>query len=284
MNWTLIASVLYLFAWVLFIIALFIVPRNRKPGEATAWLMLIFLIPFLGFLLYLVLGSSKLSKQRRAMQRTISETLEKMTDNLKQHPDWASVATLVDPPIHERYQPIVSLNQQLGSMPAVGGNSVELLPDYQGAIDRIIQEIDGAEKYVHVEYFMFADDSTGGPVIDALIRAQARGVKCRVLIDDLGDTQFKKPAVTRLRAGDVETHLMLPVIIVGKGWTRPDLRNHRKIVVVDGQVGFTGSQNIIDRNYHKGANIKKGLYYIELVARVTGPIVAQLDAAFRTDW
>jgi cardiolipin synthase len=284
MDWAIIAAILYVGAWVLFAVALFIVPRNRKPGEATAWLMLIFLLPFLGFLLYLVLGSPKLSKQRRAMQGSMSETLTKMIDTLKQHPDWAHVAAELDPPIPERYQPIVCLNQRLGTMPAIGGNSVELLPDYQGAIDRIIEEIDRAQKYVHVEYFMFADDSTGGPVIDALIRAQERGVKCRVLIDDLGDFQFKKPVVTRLRAGNVETHLMLPVIIVGKGWTRPDLRNHRKIVVVDGQVGFTGSQNIIDRNYHKGANIKKGLYYIELVARVTGPVVAQLDAAFRTDW
>ncbi|HET9223215.1 MAG TPA: cardiolipin synthase [Roseiflexaceae bacterium] len=284
MNWANIAWVVYLLQWVLFIVALFIVPPNRKPGEATAWLMLIFLIPFLGFLLYLLLGSPKLSKQRRAMQGTMSETLTKATATLKQNPEMASVAALLDPPIPERYQPIVCLNHQLGSMNAFGGNSVELLPDYQGAVDRIIQDIDNAQKYVHVEYFMFADDTTGGPMIDALIRAQERGVKCRVLIDDLGDTQFKKPVVTRLRAGNVETHLMLPVIIVGKDWTRLDLRNHRKIVVVDGQIGFTGSQNIIDRNYHKGANIKKGLYYIELVARVTGPIVGQLDAAFRTDW
>ena len=131
---------------------------------------------------------------------------------------------------------------------------------------------------------MFADDSTGARVIDALIRAQGRGVKCRVLIDDLGDTGFKKPIVPRLRAGSVEVHLMLPMEMVGKEWSRPDLRNHRKIVVVDGQVGFTGSQNIIDHDYHKSGNIKKGLHYIELVARVTGPIVVQLDAAFRTDW
>jgi cardiolipin synthase len=284
MNWATITSVLYLLSWVLFIVALFIVPRNRKPGEATGWLMLIFLLPYLGFILFLIFGSPKLSRYRRAMQRTMSETLTKMVDFLKQQPEMASVATLIDPPIPERYQPIVCLNQHLGSMPAFGGNTVELLPDYQGAIDRIIQEIDRAQKYVHVEYFMFADDQSGGPVIDALIRAQGRGVKCRVLIDDLGDTQFKKPVVTRLREGKVEVHLMLPVAVFDKEWSRLDLRNHRKIVVVDGQVGFTGSQNIIDHDYHKSGNIKKGLYYIELVARVTGPIVGQLDAAFRTDW
>src|SRR3954451_2158023 len=246
MDWANIASILYIVSWALFIVALFVIPRNRKPGEATAWLMLIFLLPFFGFILFLIFGSPKLSRRRRALQNTMSETLTKVTADLKQQPEMAHVAAQFDPPIPERYQPIVCLNQQLGSMPAFGGNTVELLPDYQGAVDRIIEDIDRAEKYVHIEYFMFADDATGGRVIDALIRAQERGVKCRVLIDDLGDSQFKKPVLARLRAGDVELHTMLPVALFDKEWSRLDLRNHRKIVVVDGQIGFTGSQNIID--------------------------------------
>src|SRR3954452_16120337 len=257
MDWATVTSILYLLAWVLFIVALFIVPRNRKPGEATAWLMLIFLLPYFGFLLFLIFGSAKLSKGRRALQRTMSETLTKLTSDLQQHPEMTSIAPLLDPPIPDRYQPLVCLNQNLGSLPAFDGNTVELLPDYQGSVDRIVEDIDRAERYVHVEYFMFADDSTGARVIDALIRAQGRGVKCRVLIDDLGDTGFKKPIVPRLRAGSVEVHLMLPLQIIGKEALRPDLRNHRKIVVIDGEVGFTGSQNIIDHDYHKSANIKK---------------------------
>ena len=82
---------------------------------------------------------------------------------------------------------------------------------------------------------MFADDTTGGPVIDALIRAQERGVICRVLIDHLGDTQFNKPVLARLRAGNVAVQEMLPVRIFDNEWSRLDLRNHRKIVVVDGR-------------------------------------------------
>ena len=74
-NWGVIDTVAYLLAWVIFIAALFVVPRNRKPGEATAWLMLIFLLPFFGFIVYLVFGSPKLSRRRRAMQHTMSETI-----------------------------------------------------------------------------------------------------------------------------------------------------------------------------------------------------------------
>lgn len=281
MNWAFIGYLLYLLAWVIFIIALFVVPRNRKPGEATAWLMVIFLLPFAGFLLYLILGSPKLTKRRRAMQRKMSDQIRAAVAQFQQQPE---LAALLNPPISDRYAPFIRLGESLGGMPAFAGNTIELLPDYDGAIARIIQEIDRAQRFVHVEYFMFADDATGAPMIDALIRAQKRGVKCRVLIDHLGDIVFIKPVITRLRAGNVEVHEMLPVRIFDNEWSRMDLRNHRKIVVVDGQIGFTGSQNIIDRNYHKKPNIKKGLYYIELVARVTGPVVGQLDAAFRTDW
>jgi cardiolipin synthase len=280
-NWGLIDLITYMLAWVLFIAALFVVPRNRKPGEATAWLMLIFLLPFIGLIVYLIFGSPKLSKRRRAKQHTMSETIQQRVAAVQQRPD---LAALVSPPLAARYRPFVALSEKLGGMPAFAGNTVELLPNYDAAIACIVEAIDGAQWYVHVEYFMFADDASGGPVIDALIRAQERGVTCRVLIDHLGDIQFIKPAVKRLRAGNIEVQEMLPVRIFDNEWSRFDLRNHRKIVVVDGKIGFTGSQNLIENHYHKSSNIKQGLYYIELVARVTGPIVGQLDAAFRTDW
>jgi cardiolipin synthase len=280
-NWGLIDLILYLLAWVIFVIALFVVPRNRKPGEATAWLMLIFLLPFVGFIVYLVFGSPKLSRQRRARQHSMSETIQERVAAVQQRPD---LGALVSPPIAARYRPFVALSEKLGGMPAFAGNTVELLTDYSAAVARIVEEIDGARWYVHVEYFMFADDTIGGPVIDALIRAQERGVTCRVLIDHLGDMQFIKPVLKRLRAGNVQVQEMLPVRVFDNEWSRFDLRNHRKIVVVDGKIGFTGSQNLIENHYHKSSNIKQGLYYIELVARVTGPIVGQLEAAFRTDW
>src|SRR4051812_7366991 len=280
-NWALIEMILYMIAWVLFFLALFVVPRNRKPGEPTAWLMLIFLLPFIGFIIYLVFGSPKLSKPRRAKQHTMSNTIQERVAAVQQRAD---LATLVSPPIAARYRPFTTLCEKLGGMPAFAGNTVKLLAGYDAAVASIVEAIDGAKWYVHVEYFMFADDTAGGPVVDALIRAQERGVICRVLIDHLGNTQFNKPILARLRAGKVAVEEMLPVRVFDNEWSRFDLRNHRKIVVVDGKIGFTGSQNLIENHYHKSSNIKQGLHYIELVARVTGPVVGQIDAPFRTDW
>ena len=278
---TLIATLAYLLSIAICIVALFVVPVNRKPSSATAWLMLIFGLPYLGALLFFMLGSPKLSRRRRAQQRTMDDMLRKTVADARQRPELQAV---FDAPILPRYEPFVQRNANLGGLPAVAGNRVELLSDYAGAVDRIVQAIEGAQHYVHVEYYIFADDATGGKVVDALIDAQQRGVACRVLIDHIGNSRFNRTVLERLRAGDVAAHLMLPMRIFDGERSRFDLRNHRKIVVVDGEVGFTGSQNLIDRDYHKRSNREKGLYYIELVARVSGPVVRQLNAAFLTDW
>ena len=277
-NWITIAG---LFTYLIGIAALFMIPANRKPGEATAWLLLIFLAPFLGAALFLLLGNPKLSQWRRTQQRAMNERIRYLAEEAEQIP---VLRPIVDPPMPERYEPFIRLIAYLSGMPVMAGNTVELITDYAGAIDRIVQDIDAAERYVHLEYFMFANDKMGAPVIDALVRAQERGVVCRVLIDHLGNMGYHGPVLKRLRAAGISVYLMLRINPFDNQWNRGDLRNHRKIVVVDGIVGFTGSHNLIEDTYHKRGNIRKGIYYIELVARVTGPIVSELNAAFVTDW
>jgi cardiolipin synthase len=277
-NWITIARLL---SYLIIVLALFIVPANRKPGEATAWLMLIFLAPLPGALLFMLLGSPKLSRSRQERQRAMNERFKHLTEAVEQVPEYRKI---VDPPVPARYEPFVSLNAHLSGMPVLAGNSVELLTDYVGAANRIVMDIDNAQSYVHLEYFMFANDAIGAPVIEALSRAQARGVKCRVLIDHLGNVGYHGPVFERLRAAGIPAHLMLPSKPFDNQWNRFDLRNHRKIVVIDGDIGFTGSHNLVEDTYHKRGNIKKGLHYIELVVRVTGPIVQELNAAFITDW
>jgi cardiolipin synthase A/B len=277
-NWITIAGVL---SYLIGIIALFVVPANRKPGEATAWLLLIFLAPVFGVILFLLLGSPKLSRLRRAHQRAMNERIKHLAAAAEQEPE---LRTIVDPAVPMRYEPLVSLIAQLSGMPVLARNSVELLTDYVGMVDRIVRDIDGAQRYVHLEYFMFARDATGTPVIEALVRAQARGVKCRVLIDHLGNIGYHGPVLEQLRAAGIPVHQMLPVKPFDNQWNRLDLRNHRKIVVVDGTIGYTGSHNLVEDTYHKRGNIRKGLHYIELVARVMGPVVQELNAVFTTDW
>src|SRR6266545_1738638 len=167
-NWiTILGALSYLIG----ILALFIIPANRKPGEATAWLLLIFAAPILGAILFLLLGSPKLSKWRRDQQRAMNEQIKDQTEDEEQIP---ALRAVVDPPLPSRYEPLANLVDKLTGMPAMAGNTVELLPDYVGAVDRIVKDIDAAKRFVHLEYFMFADDKIGAPVIDALVRARER--------------------------------------------------------------------------------------------------------------
>ena len=277
--WTTITTIIAIVGWVIPFIMLFIVPTNRKPSSATAWLLLVFLLPYLGVLLFLLLGSPKLSRRRRVEQRTMDDLIRKAVVEARMRPEQAS---LLDPPILSRYEPFVKLNTNLSDLPALGGNAVELLPDYQSVFERIARDIDGAQRYVHVEYFALSRDEETEGVFAAMERAQQRGVKVRVLMDHLGSRKYPNFKTTRerLSAAGIENHLLLPLHFLGSSYTRPDLRNHRKIVVIDGKIGFTGSQNLIKRNYFR----KDTIYYNELVARVSGPVVAELEAAFATDW
>ena len=152
-DWAAMSWVLYIAHWIIFVAALYFVPHNRKPASATAWLLLIFLMPYLGLLLFWVLGSPKLSPRRRALQRTMDEVVHRFVANASHDPQ---LAPIFAPSIPPRYAPFVRLNANLGDMPAFSGNTVQLLPDYDAAIRTIAAAIDTAERYVHVEYFILA--------------------------------------------------------------------------------------------------------------------------------
>ncbi len=278
-NWATITTIIAIIGWIIPFVMLFIIPVNRKPSSATAWLLLLFLLPYLGLIIFLLLGSPKLSRRRRTGQHLMDDLISKAVAEGRQQPD---LAALLDPPIPPRFEPFVKLNTNLSDLPAFAGNAVELLPDYPSAFERIAQDIDSAQRYVHIEYFALSQDEETKGVFAAMERAQQRGVKVRVLLDHLGSRKYPHFKETRewLTAAGIEQHLSLPLHFFGANYTRIDLRNHRKIVAIDGQIGFTGSQNLIRRNYFR----KDAIYYDELVARISGPVVAELEAAFLTDW
>lgn len=254
------------------------VPYNRKPQTATAWLLAIFLIPYIGFIVFLIIGSTKLPRARREKQTEINAYILEQTEGIERvrrdHP-W--------PPWLES---ITKLNRGLGAMPLVGGNSAELYPDSYESVQEMTREIDRARRFVHVEFYIATLDDTTRPYFEALARAQARGVTVRFLLDhwaSRGYPGFKDTLAFLDRAG-IEWHLMLPLQPLQGKFQRPDLRNHRKIMVIDGSVAFTGSQNLIDPSYDLKSHIERGMVYKDLFARFEGPVVAGLNALFVTDW
>ncbi|MFE4197948.1 cardiolipin synthase [Paenarthrobacter sp. NPDC056912] len=264
--------------FVLVAIAAVLLSRNRRPSSAIAWLLAIIFIPVLGALAFLLVGNAKLPKARREKQREVNARVAEGTkgtlavNHSDEWPEWLHSA--------------VVLNRNLGALPMIGGNAVELLDDYNGTFDSMVKAIDAAEDYVNVEFYIFARDPSTSPFFDAMERAAGRGVKVRVLSDHLSGLMYpgRKETIEFLRKAGIDYYPMLPLMPLKGKWQRPDLRNHRKIVVVDGRIGFTGSQNLIDSSYNTEKNKKRGLTWQELMIRVEGPLVRELDAVFATDW
>ncbi|WP_029145287.1 cardiolipin synthase [Microbacterium luticocti] len=257
--------------------ALIVIPRGRKPTAAMAWLLLILLLPLVGLILFLLIGSSRLPRRRRDEQARIDDVLRKRM----------GAAAASDTAAWPRWlQRVVAQNRALTALPPVDGNAALLLSDYQKSIDAMAEEIARAERYVHVEFYIVAWDDTTRGFFAAMEAAVARGVTVRLLADYISSRNIPDADKTfaELDRIGVAWSWMLPVQPFKGTYQRPDLGNHRKLVVVDGRVAFMGSQNLIARHYNSPKNIKRGLQWQELVTRIEGPAVAQIDAVFLTDW
>jgi cardiolipin synthase len=282
LNWSTIALVVVVLLVVVDLIvrvlSVILIPRNRRPQTATAWLLAIFFLPYIGILLFWLIGSRWLPKKRREKQRDINlyilETTEGM-DQVKKDDAWP-----------EWLDPIVSLNRHLGAMPMVGGNKATLHSEYEESLISMTNALRKAKRYVHCEFYILSLDKTTRPFFDELAAAVQRGVTVRVLLDHVANLRsvgYHK-TLRRLTEMGADWHLMLPIQPLKGKFQRPDLRNHRKILIIDGIVGFTGSQNVIDSTYNKRGNLKRGLHWKDLMVRFEGPIVAGINALFVTDW
>ncbi|WP_418062627.1 cardiolipin synthase [Pimelobacter simplex] len=282
MNWPVPTSTL---GWIIFgldlilrFVALGIIPGNRKPSTGMAWLLLIMIEPIIGFSIFLLLGRTRLGNRRITRQRTAIAAIREQSERLPLSFDSARLPA----PMAR----VADLNQHLGALALTGGNEVQLWPDYRGTIAEMAAEIDRARSHVHIEFYITAWDEVTDPVFQAMIRATNRGVDVRLLFDHIGSRRIPgyKKMVKRLRGTRIAWHPMLPIKPLQGRFRRPDLRNHRKILVVDGSVGFTGSLNLTEPGYNKPANHQLGREWVELMVRLEGPVVGALNSVFASDW
>jgi cardiolipin synthase len=280
-GWTLtlwVSAILIAIDFVVRVVSIVLIPRNRRPQTAMAWLLAIFFLPYIGIILFLILGSRHLPKGRRDKQDEINQYILNTTEGMDQ--------VSQEHPWPEWLEPITALNRNLGAMPLVGGNDAQLFPDYLESLQAMTDAVGAAKKYVHSEFYIMALDETTAPYFDALEAAVARGVTVRVLLDHIASLRSPgyRRTIRRLKSMGVQWQLMLPFQPLRGKFQRIDLRNHRKLLVVDGLVAFTGSQNIIDSTYNKRSNLRRGLHWKDLMVRFEGPIVAGINALFVTDW
>lgn len=253
-----------LIEWAIRIGALIVVPWRRTPDATRSWLLLIFFLPIPGLLLFLAIGRPRFPAWREARFQKMVHFFGEVAGRLEA----AAPAPQDD---------AAELARRLGYLPATAGNGVELIEDYDATIDRLCADIDAARQHVRLLVYIFASDATGRKVAAALKRAVARGVTCQVMIDPVGSHKGFKQTMRLLADAGVETRAALPFRLLRQR-TRRDMRNHRKLFVIDGAIGYAGSQNIIDKDF------RPGVVNRELVARVTGPAVAAMEAVVRADW
>lgn len=247
------------------------VPQRRPPSAARGWLLLIFFLPWLGAALYMLLGRAWMPRRRLRVQRQIYALIRSLV------PRPEAFETRRGHPVPAELLPALRLADALSEFPAVGGCHFELLPQYDAAIGRVVAEIASARRYVHLLFYIFEDDEVGRSVADALIAAARRGIAVRLLLDAIGSRAALSRLGPKLRAEGVEVIAAMPLRFWGPNAARFDLRNHRKIVIVDDEVAFFGSQNIVS------AHANRGLVNEELLVRATGAIVRHLHAVLLGD-
>ncbi|RAM38967.1 cardiolipin synthase [Arthrobacter globiformis] len=260
------------------VLAVGIIPGNRRPTTAMAWLLGIFFVPALGLILFLLFGNFKLSRRRIEQQQLVNERVRAGSAAL------SDVASEYSGP--EWVRSAAELNRRLGSIPLVDGNQVELIPGYPDSIRAMTEAVRKAKRFVNAEFYIMSTDHVTDDLLTALEEAADRGVQVRVLFDHIGTLRVKgyKKLLKRLKASRIQWRRMLPLLPIHGQWRRPDLRNHRKIMVIDGEVAFTGSQNLIEPSYNNPKHRKAGREWIELMACLRGPIVPTLNVVFATDW
>jgi len=260
--------------WIIRVGMIPVVMRKRSPSAATAWLLIIFFLPWAGLLVYGVAGEPRLGTLRK-----------------RRHAGAIRAVRACHPPGHlsrfesaarvpVAHRDIARLAEQIADLPVVGGSRCALFADASAVVDALIVDIDGAKRHVHLIFYIFRGDATGRRVMEALSRAARRGVACRALVDAVGSREMLTKDAPALRSAGVEIVEFFPVRFLRAALERIDIRNHRKIVVIDGEIGWAGSQNIVDPDYGQ----RRFGPWRDIMVRHVGPAAQQLQHVFLEDW
>jgi cardiolipin synthase len=251
---------------------------HRDPASRVAWIVVVLVLPVAGVIAYLLLGETNIGRKRVARMKMVMGEMPKVSEI----PGWD--AGEITPDLHERHKSLFQVGKSISGYDAVGGNQAELMADSNVAIDTMVADIDAATDHVHLLFYIWMPDNNGRKMAEALKRAVGRGVTCRAMVDDIGShLLIKSDLWPDMESCGVKLCRVLkvgnPLLRVFDG--RVDLRNHRKILVIDNLVTYCGSQNCADPEF-----LTKAKYapWVDAVMRFTGPVVRQNQHVFASDW
>jgi cardiolipin synthase len=254
-----------------------IIMRRRPVGVLLAWMAIILSVPVLGMLIYLIVGESRISgkylKRGLAIQTRYAEWKQALCGRS------GVDRTGITPQAAALQKQALSV----AGFPALRGNHLVLLQDYGEVFRSLIEAIVRSRRSCHLEFYIWNAGGLADELLEAVIEAARRGVVCRLLLDGLGSKAFlRSSTVVRLKDAGVELATALPVRLFTTLVTRADLRNHRKLAVIDGEVAYTGSQNLVDPRFFKQ---DEGVgQWVDAMVRIEGPVVEALGGLFINDW
>jgi len=270
------AAIFIEFAARLTMIGVIIVRSRGTPAVRLAWVVLLLAVPVVGMVAYLLVGEARLGRQRARRYRSSAQRLE------LRHVEYASGGSPVEADIPTQYRQIAYLAESVGGNIPQGGHALRLYGDTDLFIQALVEDINAAQAHCHLLFYIFLTDHSSVRVAEALIDAARRGVACRLLVDGVGSKSFLRSDLRRrLEAGGVRVVAALPANLARALLARIDLRNHRKIAVIDGVIGFSGSHNIADAEF---AIKPKYAPRVDTMLRIEGPAVRDLQVLFVQDW
>lgn len=256
--------------------AVVVVRKGDRPSVALAWVVVIMTVPVVGVLCYLLFGEVWFGRYRMRRHAEILARLDRPEIHI--HSDPRARASDLDPV----EQQLARLAESVSNSHATAGNLLTLHGDTDEMLERMIEAIDAAEHHVHLLTYIYLDDAAGVLVGHALRRAASRGVAVRLMVDGLGSRAFLRSGLRQEIEGDgVRVAEALPVNLFRALVRRIDMRNHRKLLVVDGRIAFTGSQNIAAKGFAPKASYAP---WVDCSVRIEGPLVRELQLIFVEDW
>ena len=260
------------------VIARVILRPHRAPASRIAWIVVIVVLPVIGIVTYVLLGETSIGRRRVSRLHAVLATM----------PDLTKVSGMnspnLKPKIPETYAPLFRLGYSINGFEPVGGNCASLLPDSNATIESIVADIDASQDHVHLIFYIWLPDNNGLKVAKALTRAATRHVTCRVMADALGSRiMIESQHWKAMQTAGVQVATALPI---GNPLLRPlrgriDLRNHRKILVIDNRITYCGSQNCADPEFRIKARFAP---WVDAMMRFEGPIARQNQYLFASDW
>lgn len=248
---------------------LVIISENRNPVKTIAWCVVLAFMPVIGLLLYILFGMD--NRHRRLIKEDDLSRLKRITEII-QGEDISS-------DIPAQYKPLAGMLHKMNRAYPLSGNNVEIITDFQTMSDRLIADIGSARQNINMLFFKFEDDEVGRRIADALIKKAEEGVQVRLIYDDAGNLMVPRRFYRKLRKHGIQVRGFIRIFlpILSRDYNS---RNHRKVVVIDGRVGYMGGMNIAQR-YAEG--LKWGIWR-DTHMRITGPAVSELQTSFLTDW